>query len=121
MNPIEQLCPYRNVDTDKCSRIQGDVSTIDKNTILSAVPDRGVYNLLIQSAVKRTADFIRDNHINYYDSTDQSRVIDFICHGTDQRVDRTAVAHVDTRAATGVHDAPKTTRRKPAGGRQGAA
>jgi len=119
MNPIEQLCPYRNVDTDKCSRIQGDVSTIDKNTILSAVPDRGVYNLVIQCAVKRIADFIRTNNINYYDPVDQSRVIDFICHGTDQCADRTAVAPVESRAATSLHDKVKTTRRKSTGGRQG--
>lgn len=82
--------PYDSLVTDKDSawattsptlrtaKISGRVLDSDKSLIMTVLPDRGIYNLLIQHAIKRTADFVRDNGLQYSSEADQCRLLDFI-------------------------------------------
>ena len=61
----------------RLTRTRGDVSCSDKDTLMTVIPDRGLHNLLIAHAYKRTTDFIRHHGLSYND-TDQQRLLAFI-------------------------------------------
>ena len=102
-SPLSKFMPYAHLlDQENCSpqlvKTQSLVSVDDKRTILAALGgDDGVFTLLIQTTFKRTADFIRQNHLNSYDTTNYARVLDFIRNGSDTRPPGNTPAHDDAR------------------------
>jgi hypothetical protein len=45
---------------------------------MTVIPDRGLYTLLIQHAIKRTADFIRAHELEYINPDHQSALIAYV-------------------------------------------
>lgn len=65
-------------DTIALVKIQALVSDKDKDLLMTVIPDRGLYTLLIQHALKRTADFIRHHDLEYSNPEDQLVLAKFI-------------------------------------------
>ena len=66
---------YKSVPVSKSGAYVGDA---DKDLIMTVIPDRNLYTLLIQHAFKRTADFIRAHDLEYTNPGDQERLLAFI-------------------------------------------
>lgn len=124
-SPLSKFMPYAHLlDQENCSpqlvKTQSLVSVDDKRTILAALGgDDGVFTLLIQTTFKRTADFIRANHLNSYDTTNYARVLDFIRNGSDTRPAGDAVTHHDPRPTQDSQRPTETASSKPAASLKG--
>lgn len=65
-------------DTVGLVKTQALVSDKDKDLLMTIIPDRGLYTLIIQHAYKRAADFIRTNDLDYQHDGDAKRLLEFI-------------------------------------------
>lgn len=62
----------------RCVKIVARVSESDKNLLMTVIPNRGLHNLLIQHALKRTADFIRDHQLDYTQPDSATKLLAFV-------------------------------------------
>lgn len=68
--------PYGN-DKKTLVKFQALVSDQDKDLLMTIIPDRNLYTLFIQHALKRTADYIRYHDLEY-NPNDQLMLLEFI-------------------------------------------
>lgn len=116
---IRSQLPYAHLFDPKNSspamrKVQALVSADDKRTVLSALGgDDGILTFLIQHSFLRTAEFIRKNKLNVYDSSNYSRIVNFIRNGTDTCPSGDAPVSNDTGAAS--HNQHPTTSARSVG------
>jgi hypothetical protein len=112
VTPIERLLPYRdlpeqplNPHDDYQTRLQGVVSYKDKMLLMSVIPDRGIFTLLLQQAIKTTAEYVRTNNLSYGpDATAQ--LLSFVLGGPFTRAAGDDSQRHDDRTSEGVQHAP---------------
>ena len=75
--------PYANLKSADMDKLQAYVDPTDKGLLMTVIPDRNLYTLLLTHALKRTADFIRTHDLSIDNEPDQSRLLHFIVTGTD--------------------------------------
>ena len=69
--------PYGN-NPSTLVKLQARVSDTDKDLLMTVIPDRNLFTLFLQHALKRTADFIRANDLDFNHPGDQQRLLDYI-------------------------------------------
>lgn len=74
--------PYSTVPTKERVKLQSYVTGNHKDRLMLVCPDRNLYTLLINHALRRAVEFI-DTHNLAYNPVDQQRLIDFIVTGAD--------------------------------------
>jgi hypothetical protein len=75
--------PYAHLKSAEMDKLQAYVDPTDKGLLMTVIPDRNLYTLLLTHALKRTADFIRTHDLSFDNEPDQSRLLHFIVTGTD--------------------------------------
>ena len=75
--------PYAHLKSADMDKLQAYVDPTDKGLLMTVIPDRNLYALLLTHALKRTADFIRTHDLSFDNEPDQSRLLHFIVTGTD--------------------------------------
>lgn len=75
--------PYAHLKSADMDKLQAYVDPTDKGLLMTVIPDRNLYTLLLTHALKRTADFIRTHDLSFDNEPDQSRLLHFIVTGTD--------------------------------------
>ena len=75
--------PYASLKSADMDKLQAYVDPVDKGLLMTVIPDRNLYTLLLTHALKRTADFIRTHNLAFENDSDQSRLLHFIVTGTD--------------------------------------
>jgi len=75
--------PYAHLKSADMDKLQAYVDPTDKGLLMTVIPDRNLYTLLLTHALKRTADFIRTHDLSFDNESDQSRLLNFILTGTD--------------------------------------
>jgi hypothetical protein len=75
--------PYAALKSADMDKLQAYVCPTDKGLLMTVIPDRNLYTLLLTHALKRTADFIRTNDLSFDNDSDQSRLLHFIVNGSD--------------------------------------
>jgi hypothetical protein len=81
--------PYAHLKATDKVKLQSYVTSEDKDLLMTIVPNRDLYILLANSALKRTVDFIKKNGLQY-NPTDAQRLINFIVTGYDVTTVNTA-------------------------------
>ena len=71
------VLPYDN-DHEALVKIQALVGDADKDLLMTVIPDRGLYTLLLQHVIQRTADFIRHHDLEYGRDGDAQKLLDYI-------------------------------------------
>lgn len=74
--------PYSSIPTKDRVKLQSYVPADEKDLLMTVLPNRDLYTLLNNHALKRTADFIRRNALTYCPA-DQKRLLDFVIRGFD--------------------------------------
>lgn len=94
---LRGLLPYNHLSEEHFGTVQTRVNNDDKRCVISALGgDNAILALIVQLAFKRTADFIRNNNLQIYDSANHARILDFIRNGTDPRATGEAPAYSNT-------------------------
>ena len=75
--------PYAHLKSADMDKLQAYVDPTDKGLLMTVIPDRNLYTLLLTHALKRTADFIRTHDLSFDNEPDQSRLLHFLVTGTD--------------------------------------
>jgi len=75
--------PYSSLKSADMDKLQAYVDPVDKGLLMTVIPDRNLYTLLLTHALKRTADFIRTHDLSFDNDADQSRLLQFIITGSD--------------------------------------
>lgn len=75
--------PYAHLKSADMDKLQAYVDPTDKGLLMTVIPDRNLYTLLLTHALKRTADFIRTHDLSFDNEPDQSRLLQYIITGTD--------------------------------------
>jgi len=75
--------PYAHLKSAEMDKLQAYVDPTDKGLLMTVIPDRNLYTLLLTHALKRTADFIRTHDLSFDNDPDQSRPLHFTVTGTD--------------------------------------
>jgi hypothetical protein len=121
MANLQLLLPYKNLKEesqvtlgeDYLVKFQGMVSHNDKQLLVTVLPDRTLFTLLLQQAIKQTADYVRTNNLTYSpESTRQ--LLTFICGGPFTCPPRPVSLGHDNGAGTSVLDAPQGSTDQPA-------
>lgn len=95
--------PYAQFPETELVKLQALVSRADKELLMTILPDRGLYTYVLAITIKRAADFIRINDLDYND-TDQRRLIDFLArtdNGFRQHAPARSVGKADARNVSG--------------------
>jgi hypothetical protein len=91
MPTIRDQLPYahlldRKNDSPEMRKISVMVSVDDKRTITAALAgDDAIYSFIVQHAFQQTAEFIRINNLNVYNTHAHQRILNFIRNRTDTR------------------------------------
>lgn len=110
--------PYADLPTKSRVKLQSYVPEADKDRLMLVIPNRDLYTLLINHALRRTVAFINDNSLSYTNPGDADRLLQYVIEGTDSagdglhkhpttRTPRDAVPRDDTRKSTRVRAASK--------------
>ena len=110
--------PYADLPTKSRVKLQSYVPEADKDRLMLVIPNRDLYTLLINHALRRTVAFINTNELSYANPGDADRLLQFVIEGTDSasdglhkhpttRTPRDAVPRDDTRKSTRVRAASK--------------
>jgi hypothetical protein len=83
--------------------MQAMVSDKDKDLLMTVIPDRGLYTLVIQHALKRTADYIRINSLTFASTDDQRDLLAYVTHPCDSIRGRAAVGATWGNPTTSAH------------------
>jgi len=75
--------PYAHLKADQKVKLQAYVDQGDKDILMTVIPNRNLYTLLLTYNLKRTADFVRTNNLEYSNVTDQQRLLHYVIHGCD--------------------------------------
>ena len=75
--------PDSHLKADQKVKLQAYVLEDDKALLMTVIPNRNLYTLLLTHSVKRTADFIRTHNLDYANDADQTRLLAFIITGRD--------------------------------------
>jgi hypothetical protein len=70
--------PYGDVPTKNRVKLQSYVPETEKDRLMLVIPNRDLYTLLINHALKRTVKFITDNNLNYSTPGDAERLLEYI-------------------------------------------
>ena len=112
--------PYADLPTKSRVKLQSYVPEADKDRLMLVIPNRDLYTLLINHALRRTVAFINTNALSYTNPGDADRLLQYIIEGTDSARDglhqrpaaRPAgdpVSRNDTRKSARVRAASKNT------------
>jgi len=75
--------PYSHLKADQKVKFQAYVDQSDKDILMTVIPNRNLYTLLLTHSLKRTADFIRTNNLEYSNVQHQQRLLHFVLNGCD--------------------------------------
>lgn len=119
--------PYAHIPSRDRIKLQSYVPEADKDLLMLVIPDRNIYALLLNHALRRTVEFINANKLGY-NPADQQRLLTFIINGRESapttpsdglrehptpRPARKAVPRNGTRGAKDVGTAPKDVAHQP--------
>ena len=75
--------PYAALPTAARVKLQAYVPEADKDQLMVVIPNRDLYTLLINHALKRTVAFIKSNQLSYSNPGDAERLLAYIINGVD--------------------------------------
>lgn len=75
--------PYSHLKSTDKVKLQCYVCPRDKGELMTVIPNRDLYTLLITHSLQRAANFIRTNNLSFDNDADQSRLLQFILTGID--------------------------------------
>ena len=112
--------PYADLPTKSRVKLQSYVPEADKDRLMLVIPNRDLYTLLINHALRRTVAFINDNNLSYSNPGDAERLLGYITNGLDPagdrlhehsatRTPRDSISHDVARKPKGVRATSKTT------------
>jgi hypothetical protein len=91
--------PYSSFKSTDKVKLQAYVAQADKDLLMTVLPDRNLYTLLLTHALKRAADLIRNNNLEYSNVADQQRLLNFILTGIDDGLRKPTPARAPRKAA----------------------
>jgi hypothetical protein len=75
--------PYSHLKATEKVKFQAYVDQADKEILMTVIPNRNLYTLLLTHCIKRAADFVRSNNLEYSNVQHQQRLLHFVINGCD--------------------------------------
>jgi len=75
--------PYCKLKANEKVKLQAYVLEQDKALLMTVIPNRNLYTILLTHALKRAADFVRTHNLEFANDSDQARLLAYIITGND--------------------------------------
>lgn len=92
--------PYSHLKATDKVKFQAYVDSADKDILMTVIPNRNLYTLLLTHCVKRAADFVRTNNLEYSNESHRTRLLHFVINGCDIPADASAEPGLRKRTTT---------------------